>query len=265
MLYKRFFLMKNSDLIKYLQRFDGSLEVSTSDKKGIFSDIDSVELQEWKSNGKNMASVTLVLGKYNSDNKVKPTSIQTAESNEDEKFIDNVNKNLSYCDKIDKEEAFKAKKYFDTDFNDMQKKYKDWFYNRYNEFAHESMCELFEDDKPIDNKTIGDLKYYVYKNGWQDELDGNDINNRYAILRLLYTKLDEKVKEKVTNSVDDIWKDVNSVKTDIYKTKYQSEVDKILNCIENCKREINRNLISEWKEFSPFNTIFLSKIPLNNG
>jgi len=56
--------MRNRDLIRRLQKYDGELNVTTSDKKGIFSSINDVRLSELVGNDTSIphTAVTLVLG-----------------------------------------------------------------------------------------------------------------------------------------------------------------------------------------------------------
>lgn len=182
--------MKNSELIKILQDFDGDIEVTTSDRKGTFSSIKCVELQNWGDEGK-YSSVTLVLGDYSNEKCIK-------EQTEEEEFIDKVNENLPEHYQIDKEEAIKAKEVFEKDLKKEQDEYNEWFKKEYDVVARESMKELFENDENLDTRTDGDLKYYVYKNGWQDEIDKDYLNNRKELLCILYNKLNDLVDKKMT-------------------------------------------------------------------
>lgn len=197
--------MKNSDLIKILRQYGDELEVTTSDKNGCFNDILSVELQKWKSKNNNHESVTLVIGGYDprktivSKKNINVDQKVESDCENDGKFIDKVNNELDDYYAIDKEEALEAKKVFDSDILEMQKKYKEWFNEKYDKIAHDSLVELFGNDIQLIDKTLNELKLHVYENGWQDELDKDELNDKVCILHLLYGKLDEKVKEKVSN------------------------------------------------------------------
>ena len=182
--------MKNYELIKFLQDFDGDIEVTTSDRKGTFSSIKSVELQKWGDNER-YSSITLVLGDYSKEECLK-------EQTEEEEFIDKVNENLPKHYQINKEEAIKAKEVFDKDLKKEQEEYNEWFKKEYDVVARESMKELFENEENLDTRTDGDLKYYVYKNGWQDEIDKDYLNNRKELLGILYNKLNNLVDKKMT-------------------------------------------------------------------
>lgn len=182
--------MKNYELIKFLQDFDGDIEVTTSDRKGTFSSIKSVELQKWGDNER-YSSITLVLGDYSKEECVK-------EQTEEGEFIDKVNENLPKHYQINKEEAIKAKEVFDKDIKKEQEEYNEWFKKEYDVVARESMKELFENEENLDTRTDGDLKYYVYKNGWQDEIDKDYLNNRKELLGILYNKLNNLVDKKMT-------------------------------------------------------------------
>lgn len=227
--------MKNSELIKQLQKYDGELEVTTTDRNSTFSGVKSIEVQEWNSEDGEHKSLTLVLGKYD---KSLTKTIADKENNgdrniknkdEDEKFIDNINKELNEEDKLDKEEALKAKKVFDEDklgIKDMQKKYKEWFDKRYDKIAHDAMVELFGEDNPLTEKTLSELKLHMYENGWQDELDKDSMNNRIELIHILYNKLDEKVKENLAKDSDSLWNDVMGCKCDKTECKCWLDVQK---------------------------------------
>jgi hypothetical protein len=75
------------------------------------------------------------------------------------------------------------------------------------------MIELFGSDKELNTKTISELKLHVYENGWQYELDKDELNNRSLVLRLLYNKLDERVKEKLYDH-SRLWEDIFSDEED---------------------------------------------------
>ena len=126
----------------------------------------------------------------------------------DEKFIDDVNSELGDDEQIDKKDARKANTAFKIDFAEMQKKYKNWFDEKYDEIVRESMVELFGDDTPLNNKTIKDLKLHIYENGWQNELKKEELNIRSEILGLLYHKLEEKVSEKLSIDANKLWNEV---------------------------------------------------------
>ena len=111
--------MKKTKLIEYLQSIDGDFEVTTSDRMGTFSDIKAVEMQRWGDD--KYASITLVLGEYDGE------KLKLVKKNEDEEFIENVNKELNEDEKIDKKEALKAKHVFENDFNNIQEACKNWY------------------------------------------------------------------------------------------------------------------------------------------
>ena len=184
-------------------QFPEEAEVTTSDKKGAFMSVDGVEMQSWQVNDKKHSSVTLVLGKYDK------------EKTEDEEFIDNVNKELKDGDKIDKKEAIVAKKDFDKEFIEEKKKVeenlkkhlenlyklqKDRFKKEYDKMTVDVMKELFEDERPLNTKTIGDLKYYVYRNGWQGQIDNETLNNREQLITFLNNHLDKIVRRRLSSN-----------------------------------------------------------------
>ena len=195
--------MKNSELINLLQKYDGNLEVTISDRKGTFSGIKSVEMQEWGDEAHKHASVTLVLDGYD-ENK----TFVKDEDKEFGKFIDNVNKELSSDDEIDKNDALKAKDAFDFTFDEMQKKYKEWYDKKYNDFAHDSMIDLFGSDVPLNEKNITELKLHVYENGWQCELEDDELNDKNCLLRFLYGRLENDIKERISLNANKLWNDI---------------------------------------------------------
>ena len=239
--------MKKSELIKLLKNIQGDFEVTTSDKKGIFQDIRGVEFQEWerKASGEKPekhASITLILN-GNDENKTKiedksDTIFEVAFSTKDEeatpnsdkqyaednKFIDKVNENLANKDKINKKDAFQARKAFQNDLKEIQNSCKSWFEQNYDKIARKAMIQLFEDEKPLDDKILPELKYYIYKNGWQNELPEDSFNNRFEILKLLYRKLEELIKEMVSQNVTTSWQ------TDSKMLKNEE-------CCGKCKKE----------------------------
>lgn len=234
--------MKNSDLIRLLQKFDGELEVTTSDKHGTFSDISSVELQEWESEAGKHASVTLVIDGYDEDNSLLDDEdgavfLGCDDDIDDDEFIENVNCNLMNCDKINKHEALDAKKVFNRDILGMQKKYREWYNNKYTKFEHEAMIELFGDDKPLISKTDTELKLHVYENGWQDKLDWDELNDRNELLRLLYNKLGECIKSKISEDIEKVVGDIN-------------ECSCQCNC-RTCNDDISRLNYSGFEKFLP--------------
>lgn len=180
--------MKNKELIKLLLQFPEEAEVTTSDKKGTFMSVDGVEMQSWQVNDKKHSSVTLVLGKYDEEN------------TEDEKFIDSVNNELKGGLKIDKKEAIEAKKSFEEQLAEKRKKLDEEWKKKYDKMAATVKKELFEDEKPLSEKTIGDLKYYVYRNGWQDEVNSETLNNREYLIKFLDKKLDKIVRRRISGN-----------------------------------------------------------------
>lgn len=105
-------------------------------------------------------------------------------------FIDNVNKSLSKDKKLDKTETLKAKKVFDTDYNKQVS-------DEYDEAAKKANIELFGTVSDLNSLPIGELKYLIYKNRWEKELDLNMINHRQTVLSFLYHKLEDKVAENL--------------------------------------------------------------------
>lgn len=247
--------MRKSELINFLEEFDGDYEVTISDKNGTFYDVNDIEFQVWhdRDNEKH-ASITIIAGGYD-NNKTKLIDddkyileIDLGEDNEDEKFIDNTNANLGGNYKIDKEEALKAKESFDLDIKEMQNRYKEWYKNKYDEIARQAMMELFEDEQPLDNKTIGDLKFYIYKNGWQDEIATEDLNNRPEVLRLLYHKLDEMVKDNMSANLDEIWGDINlsgkKVERKPKNEKKNTKLGEIFEWMDEWNKKLNQDIVN---------------------
>jgi hypothetical protein len=202
--------MKNSELIKLLQKFNGEIEVTTSDNKGTYNDINFVDVQEWHSKDGKHISLTLMLGDYDKKKTLVDDGMHYDIRLDDEKFIDNVNKELDESSKIDKDDALKAKKSFDTDIAEIQKKYKEWYNKKYDKIAKDAMKELFGSEVELNTKSIQELKLHIYENGWQNELDKGELNNRGIVLRLLYHKLDEKVKQMLSDDTNKLWNDINN-------------------------------------------------------
>lgn len=112
------------------------------------------------------------------------------EETEDEEFIKEINENLSEDDKIDVEETKEAKEVFNED---IKKEISD----NYSNAAKEANKELFDTEEDLNSMTIGDLKYFIYKNGWQKEFDLTLINHRQSVLSFLYHKLEDRIAEIV--------------------------------------------------------------------
>lgn len=186
--------MKKLELIKHLQSIDGDFEVTTSDRKGTFSDIKSVELQKWGDD--KYASITLVLGGYDKN------KLRVLDKNQDEEFIENVNKELDDTSKIDKKEALDAKKIFDNDFSNIQEKCKNWYEMNYEKIENDALIKLFDNDEPIFEKPTEILKYYIYKNDWIDEISHSDFNDRSSLITFLQDKLNNEIKKQI--NIDDI-------------------------------------------------------------
>ena len=179
--------MQNKDLVSILQKYDGEVEITTSNKKGVFSDIDGVEMQEWTDcYGNSHASITLVLGGYDDSRSIVDS---------DEEFIDNVNSNLEPEDWIDKEEAIEAKRVYEDEIE--RDEYEENFNLRYDNAAKESMIELFGDDSPLEKSSTQRLVKYVYENGWEDEIPESDLLDRNALITFLYVKVSNLIVEKM--------------------------------------------------------------------
>ena len=256
--------MKNSELIKLLQIYDGELEITTSDRNGIFSDIKSVELQQWESKNGIHKSITLVLANKCDKNKtlVKGKTVyeiqlndeRTLQKSDDEKFIDNVNKQLDESSKIDKDDALKAKKSFDTDIAEIQKKYKEWYNKKYDKIAKDAMKELFGSEVELNTKSIQELKLHVYENGWQNELDKGELNNRGIVLRLLYHKLDEKVKQMLSDDTNKLWNDINNCQCG--KKEYKKNKEYKTNTSPNFGDEFFDDFEREMRFFNSWSHLF---------
>ena len=226
--------MRKSELINYLQEIEGDFEVTTSDRKGSYSEIKGVELQKW-GNDEEYASITLVLGEYDSQ--------KLLIRNQNSDFIDKVNECLEEGDKIDKEEALNAEKQFENDFKDIQSKCKRWFNNNYHKLTKDVMLKLFNDDEELRDKSTETLKKYVYKNGWQNELSHDSLDNRSILLRLLYSKVDGEIKSRINpQSIidDDYTEDVEeTVDGEFYNLDMSFEDNNMENIICKLKKAIN--------------------------
>lgn len=180
--------MKKLELIKCLQSIDGDFEVTISDRKGKFSGIKNVEMQNWSDDKDSYASITIVLGDYDKSKLIISP----------EKFIDNINKELDDDSQIDKEEAIKAKQVFDDDYNNnIQETCRKWYEKNYKKIEDETLIELFDDNKSILEKTINELKYYIYKNDWVNEISPEDLNDKASLVGFLLTKLNDEVMKKI--------------------------------------------------------------------
>lgn len=226
--------MKKSELINYLQDIEGDFEVTTSNRKGLFCDIKSVELQKWGEGDEECASITLVLDDYYNSEKLLLRK-------QDADFIDNVNEDLEGKPKIDKEEALEAKKCFDNDFKEIQKKCRGWFNKNYSKITKDVMLDLFNDEEELDKKPTETLKKYVYKNGWKDEISNDDLDNRSVLLRLLYGKVDNEIKSKI--DINAIFEDCDEMEDgDVLNLDMSIESNTMSGLFDNLKKAINELL-----------------------
>ena len=124
----------------------------------------------------------------------------------DEQFIDNVNKELNECDKINKKEAMEANKYFKQDFQDIQNKYKEIYNKLHNETLDEVFVELFENDKVLIDRNLEELQYHVYKNEWFDEFPINDFYNKDKLLQFFQIKLETEADNRIREKIKEIRK-----------------------------------------------------------
>lgn len=201
--------MHRDRLIRFLQNIEENLDITIRDNQGNLFKIAAAEYN-WDSDKPH--TITLFIDKVDEP-------CQEKEGISDEEFIDNVNKSLEGCEKIDKQEALKAKEVFDEDTKDhafdfkaLQNQYKEWYYKHYDKASRDAMKELFGDETPLSNKTMTDLKLHVYENGWQDELDRDELNNRHLILALLYRKLEGRTKELMNHNTKELWQEVSETK-----------------------------------------------------
>jgi hypothetical protein len=218
--------MKTLTLSNYFKTVEDS-EIFTKDNDGNIRSIVGVEELYTDEDGEKKSVVTLLLGPVVDKNEEQETEedpiievevkIDDEPENdetytEDEKFIDDINKELADSDKIDKDEAIKVKNNVLSDIKCMKKKYSDWYVEHYDKMAREAMKELFDSDEMLDNRVIGELKYYIYKNGWQDEATSDIFNsqNKNVVLSFLYKKLDDKVREKMSGGVRQIMDEINN-------------------------------------------------------
>lgn len=118
------------------------------------------------------------------------------ENNKFGDFIDRLNESLPNNYKINKDEALKARKVYNNDVvRDLSKSKK--IESRYSEVAKEANRELFDTDELISYMSLGDLKYLIYKNHWENEFDCSLINSRVDVLSFLYHKLEDRIAEKL--------------------------------------------------------------------
>lgn len=217
--------MKKSELISYLQEIEGDFEVTTSDRKGLFCEIKSVELQKWGEGDKESASITLVLNDSYDSKKLLLAK-------QDSDFIDSVNENIEGESKIDKEEALEAREVF---YSDLQDKCEKFFDNEYDNIVKESMTKLFDDDKPLADKTNSKLRYYVYINGWQDEFPKDLFNDRSTLITFLSGKLEKDIKERAAKEATEMLHDDNVPNVD-----YGNEIREVLKYAENIFDELEK-------------------------
>ena len=185
------------------------MDVTVCDPQG---DLFKITSAEWEEDSDKACAITLFIEKIYEQPQKKGNC-------PDEKFIDNVNKSLEGGEKIDKEEALKAKEVFDKDINDqaldfktLQKQYKEWYYKHYDKASRDAMKELFGGETPLSDKNMTELKLHVYENGWQDELDKDELNNRQLILALLYRKLEGRTKELMNRNTKELWQEISQTK-----------------------------------------------------
>ena len=210
--------MLNSELITLLQGFDGDLDVKVCDEKGNCNDIITIEGNS--TNG--IRNIRIIIGSQDQSNDIS-----------DEEFLNRVNAELKDGEGIDKDEALSAKKLFEEDLRnaktltvkELQERYQDWYYNNYNETIKVAMIELFGEAAPLATKSLSELKLLVYENGWQDEMDEDELNNPSAILSLLYRQLSKHVQTKMLSNTKELLKEINSTKE---KGNSSRRIDKTL-------------------------------------
>ena len=166
----------------------------------------------------------------------------------DELFIDNVNKELSDKDKIDKKEADKAHSRFKFDFEELQRRFKDIYGKLYDKTVKEVMCELFEDDSKIEDKNIEDLQYYIYKNEWFEEFDIDGFNDKQKLLIFLNTKLEERVKNRINEKIKETWNCANPEycwNKVIIRSRQAGNTYRITKALDNWFDSFGDNIINE--------------------
>ena len=179
--------MKVKDLISSLSKYDGDLEVTTSDNHGLFSSIGDVIMQRWSDDS--FASVTLVLCRYD-NSKCIVDDEKITENRADNEFLDNVNNQSEY--KIDKKESLGLKALFTGDLEEYRSEIEKTVEKRYTKVLMDSMDELFGFRKTLEELSLGELKDCLKEVGFNDEL-----NDRYTITMILYSKLNERIKKKL--------------------------------------------------------------------
>jgi hypothetical protein len=109
---------------------------------------------------------------------------------EDKEFIDDVNKTI-----IDKEEAVEAKESYNND----KKKSSDKILTEYDKYAKEASRILFGADEGfLNDYSMEKLLSFITKNNWIDEIDKELLTDKMSVLKFLYHKLEDKIKELLT-------------------------------------------------------------------
>lgn len=114
----------------------------------------------------------------------------------------------------------------DEDYEEKASKTTEAVKSAYDKAVKETQMKLFGDTELLDNKTLGDLKYYIYKNDWDKEFDLELINHRESVLLFLYRKLQEEVdKNQLKNCgvTKEQQKNLNDIKKKAEKMSKKEE------------------------------------------
>jgi len=150
-------------------------------------------------------------------------------------FVEKINSLLNPDSKIDVDEALKAKKVFDNDIKKQMEScqydnpVRDKVINDYDKHVKNAQMELFGDTELLNNKTIGELRYYIFKNGWDKEFDTELLNHRESVLMFLYRKLQELTEEKMKKSNNITKEDMKNFEKSkaVADKEYKKQMDKV--------------------------------------
>lgn len=240
--------MKNKELINILKRYGEDVEVTISNKKGTFSDINCIEMQEFYDKYGNEHAL-IIIGGYDSkktiveENKEKCfetesnvnngigdfidfiCNLRDGECNErDVDFLDDVNAKLDKQAMLNKLESLNAKKKFNLDKE--RDEYEEDFDNSYNEAVDIAMTELFDCNKPLESRDTCELVGFMFENGWAGEI-GEDIFERNALIPFMYGKVSDYVREYFLNGC--VAEGSDGKKYDLFLQGVKEYTDYVLN------------------------------------
>ena len=129
---------------------------------------------------------------------------------EDEKFVEELKERMKGTFELEKSEVMEARDVFMSDLRKNENRYERWFGDTYEKLSMECMKELFKDDKPLEEKSVEDLKYYIYLNGWQNDYPNEHFDNRQMLISFLYDRMCDLMRAKLRKNCKYIFKQINN-------------------------------------------------------